>query len=185
MSTKALALMTRVLVVVDTSYLLELFEVPHRYKYSSSPESVAAVQKKFHQALTAGTQLFAPLPVLFELGNHIADVKNGAHRRRLALQLQETVSQWLAGDGPITIVSAMDDSRTVQDFCAALSALTKKFSDLAPSQHGLTDTAVVLEAERLRSKHSNSSLVKYQVHIWTRHQSLKALEPDSESTPFV
>lgn len=185
MSAKGAGPLTKTLVVVDTSYLLELFAVPHRYKYSSTKASVTAVRKKFEDAIKAGAQLFVPLPVLFELGNHMADITDGNQRRQQAMQLQETVSQWLAGDGPITIVSAMDDSRTVQDFCSALAALTHRFKELAPSQHGLTDTAVVMEAERLHSKHPDTSLVKYQIHIWTRHRNLKAREPVTEANPFV
>jgi hypothetical protein len=176
-----IAALVKIFVVVDTSYLLELFQVPG----NTNPKAAVVVAQKFQQGINSGVQFFVPLPVLFELGNHIADVPNGGLLRQLALQLKDAVKEWLAGNTPFTVVSSMDDSRTVKDFCVALGSLTQKFSALVPSQHGLTDTAVVVEAERLRSRYIDSSLSKYRVYIWTRHQSLKALEPDTEPTPFV
>lgn len=172
---------TKTFLVIDTSYLLELFAVPG----NTQLQAAKAVQAKFAQAFNSNAQLFVPLPVLFELANHIADVKDGGARRKKALELVDAVNAWLAGEVPITIVSSMDDSRTVGDFCAALTALTKQYEKLVPSQHGLTDTAVVMEAQRLREKHKDNRLQNFKVHIWTRHQSLKALEPDAEPNPFV
>lgn len=169
------------LVVVDTSYLLELLQIPQ----CSDANAYEAVFQRFRQADGSRTQLYVPLSVLFELGNHIADVKDGQARHRLARQLVESVEIWLSGETPITIVSSMDDARTVEDFCAALNAMTAKFAELAPDRHGLTNTAVVLEAQRLKQKYPGSTLKQIHVHIWTRDQRLKALEPDTEPNAFV
>ncbi len=169
------------LVVVDTSYLLELFRVPR----NSDVTAFDPIFQRFEQVDGVNTQLYLPLPVLFELGNHIADVKDGGTRYRLAGELVESVQFWLSSESPYTIVSSMDDARTLEDFCAALVAMTEKFAALAPDKHGLTNTAVVMEAQRLRKKYRNSALKQYQVHIWTRDHRLKALEPDAETDAFV
>lgn len=177
---KGAAVTTR-LIVVDTSYLLELFQVPN----CSDAQGHEQVRLRFEQACDITHQLHVPLPVLFELGNHIADVKDGQTRRKLANLLVESVQSWLSGETPITIVSALDDARTVGDFCAALNGLAGQFANLVPDRHGLTNTALVMEANRLREKYSDSSLRKYCVHIWTRESRLKALEPDAEVNAFV
>ncbi len=169
------------LIVVDTSYLLELFQVPD----CSSMQAYDHIFQRFANARHVTDQLHVPLPVLFELGNHVADVKNGQERRRLASLLVETVDTWLSGDTPVTIVSSMNDFGTVQDFRDAVTGLTQGFHVLAPDRHGLTNAAIALEAKRLRDRHKNSSLKTYAVHIWTTDQKLKALEPDVEVDAFV
>lgn len=169
------------LVVLDTSYLLELFRVPK----DRQDAAFEPVFQRFARADGVNTQLYIPLPVLFELGNHIADVKDGGARHRLAGDLVDAVQLWLSGESPFTIVSSMDDARTVEDFCSALSGLTEQFAQLAPNKHGLTNTAVVQEALRLKRKNPSSTLKQVHVHIWTRDKRLKALEPDAEANAFV
>jgi hypothetical protein len=169
------------LIVVDTSYLLELFQVPD----CSSNRAYGPICKRFENARQITDQLQVPLPVLFELGNHVADVKNGQDRRRLAAMLVEAVDSWLSGETPLTIVSSMNDARTVQDFRDAVTGLTQEFKSLAPDRQGLTNAAIALDAKSLRSKYKNSSLKTYLVHIWTTDKKLKALEPDAEANAFV
>lgn len=169
------------LIVVDTSYLLELFKVPD----CSSERAYGPICQRFENARQITDQLQVPLPVLFELGNHVADVKNGESRKRLAVQLVDAVDVWLTGETPLTIVSSMNDARTVQDFRDAVTGLTQEFRTLAPDRQGLTNAAIALEAKRLRDKHKNSSLKTYLVHIWTTDKKLKALEPDAEANAFV
>jgi len=71
--------------VIDTSYLLELFEVPK----SSDPQAVTEVRKRYAEAVEGSARLFVPLPCLLELANHIADVPQGDLRHRLANNLTE------------------------------------------------------------------------------------------------
>lgn len=61
---------TKTFLVIDTSYLLELFAVPG----NTQLQAAKAVQAKFAQAFNSNAQLFVPLPVLFELakGERIA-----------------------------------------------------------------------------------------------------------------
>jgi hypothetical protein len=169
------------LIVVDTSYLLELFQVPD----CSSERAYDPIYQRFENARHITDQLQVPLPVLFELGNHVADVTNGQERRRLAAMLVEAVDIWLSGETPLTIVSSMNDARTVQDFRDAITGLIQDFKTLAPDRQGLTNAAIALEAKRLRNKHKNSSLKTYLVHIWTTDKKLKAREPDAEVDAFV
>lgn len=49
--------------VVDTSYLCELFAVPHY----STKRDVIEVRRRFKEAIKAGRRLYVSLPAIFEL----------------------------------------------------------------------------------------------------------------------
>jgi hypothetical protein len=76
-------------IVVDTSYLVELFEVPGHFKESFANE----IKARFNIAMKQGNRLFIPIPVLFELANHITHVVDGQQRRELATRFSEIVKQ--------------------------------------------------------------------------------------------
>jgi|CXWL01.1.fsa_nt_gi hypothetical protein len=174
-------MITKPIYVVDTSYLLEL------YRVDGCSEEIAhkAVSKKFQNGLAAKGQFFVPVPVLFELANHIADVPDATRRKHLAAQLHEHIQSSIVDAVPWVITHA-NDAQSLGDLLGALKESAARFaSEFATQKLGLTDTAVILEAERLRSKHPSNSLLNYQIHIWTRHQELKSREPDSEVSPFV
>jgi hypothetical protein len=55
----------------------------------------------------------------------------------------------------------------------------QKFADdFARQGLGFTDSAVLLEAQSLKTKHN-------KVHIWTTDAPLKPYEPDHELNPFI
>ena len=170
------------LVVVDTSYLLELFAVPG----CSTDAGHEKVKALFSRA-TAGNNevLFVPVPVLFELANHIADVKDGTVRRNLANLFREIVEESLSANGLFTITPLLGDTSSIQELLKALVQITEQFQINAASQLGLTDNVIIMEAKRLREKYANSSVKSYKVHIWTLHMELKAHEPDTEVNAFV
>ena len=169
------------LYVVDTSYLLELYRVDH----CSEEQAHEQVKNKFAEAIDSGGRLYVPVPVLYELANHVADIKDSSNRKRLAKQLSQDVNSALKESTPWTITHLTDEA----DVSALMEALRKhaeQFAEIfAKEKLGLTDTALVLEAERLRKRYQSNSLRKYHVHIWTRHQAIKSREPDNEANQFV
>ncbi|CAG0988888.1 hypothetical protein ANRL3_02632 [Anaerolineae bacterium] len=167
--------------VVDTSYLLELFRVPK----DSTDESHAKVKAKFSEAIERGDRLYVPLPVLFELANHIADVKDSSRRKVLADELRRAVAISVESETP-WIVTPPGNAETIAELMTALAESTGRFaSEFSAQRLGLTDTVIIMEAERLRKEHKSTRLKPYVVHIWTRYQAMKSLEPDTESEPFV
>jgi len=76
-------------IVIDTGYLLELFRVPKRFNESDAKE----VKRRFSDAKTQLHNLYIPVPVLFELANHIVHVDNGYERLELANKFSKTVQQ--------------------------------------------------------------------------------------------
>ena len=91
--------------ILDTSYLLELYQVPGRCKASRFD----SVRKKINDILSADGELFVTVPVLFEVANHITRVRSGRRRRRLHEKFLDAVKQSLDGNGPWTIVATGED----------------------------------------------------------------------------
>lgn len=166
--------MSTMVLVVDTSYLHELFEVPGYCQ----PQAVAGVKKKFEQAIELGSRIFVPLACLFELADNISEIKNGRKRVSLAKKLCETVTRCVDEDNPfrpwnITPKLSMEDlPRLCQTFVAEHVA----------KGIGFTDTAVCEEARRLKVKYASFG---YKVHIWTKDRKLKSMEPDPEEAAFI
>jgi len=167
-------------VVVDTSYLVELYRVPGMF----SEEAHVAVVGKFQGHVAANGRLYVPVPVIFELANHIADIRDGTIRHRLAAQLRSAVETSLDRQSPWIIVP-MEARNILWDLTDALLDLCGAFAgEYAVQGIGLTDAAIIdfckilVEARRDR-------LPVPLVHIWTRDVALKAREPDREEQSFV
>ena len=158
--------------VIDTSYLIELFGCGR----DSNQAACAEVRRLFKDANARGGRFFVPLPCLFELGDHIADVRHENQRTNLAHRLVETVSGCLSENKPWTITPTGLPSDVLPD-------LMQRFSSLASRQQiGLVDAFTASEAARLKEKFRGH---KAQVHIWTNDRSLKGMEPDAESSPYL
>jgi len=156
--------------VIDTSYLLELYRVPHY----SNDASHAAIKARFGKAIEQKSQLYVPFPAIFEVANHIVDGRDPGPRKKLAELFVGHVLQSFEKGQPFVITPALDE--------ASLKELLQQFAnEFAPQRVGLTDTSIVSEAKRLKQKYGAS----YNVHIWTKDRRLKAHEPDFERDPFV
>ena len=159
--------MSVTLYVLDTSYLIEIAGCGRE----SHAQVSKIVRERFGDRLRQGGRFFVPLPCLFELGDHIADVKHETERSRLAKWLQVTVEKSLAKSEPwlITPTQKPED---------VLPPLMGRFVPLASKQGvGLVDSFTAQEAIRLKDRFQN---LKSRVHIWTNDGALKKLEPDSE-----
>jgi len=160
---------TTPVLVIDTSYLLELFQIPGH----SNPKRSKTIKARFAQAIKLGSPLFVPLPVVFELAKHIAGVRDGAVRTRLAALLLDSVASSIREASPWILIPA-------EDPLPDLLALCTSFKESYASQRvSLTDVCIVEEAKRLRRKYPSST---HRVHIWTTDEALKAHEPDPDLT---
>jgi len=157
--------------VIDTSYLVELFGCMRE----NDIKIPNVVKERFKVTNRAGGRFFVPLPCLFELGDHIADVRHDKKREKIASQLLATVESCLAKNQPWTITP----TGPPEDI---LSELLKHFAPLASRERiGLVDTFTMCEALRLKG---DLKSYKAKVHIWTNEQALKRKEPDSEPNPL-
>lgn len=158
--------------VIDTSYLCELFEIPH---YSTKQDSVE-VKRRFKEAIKAGRRLYVSLPAIFELAGHIADVSDGRLRRKLSEKLRDTVISSIREGNPWTLLPALDRS--------AVERLINGFVDHSREEGmSLVDTTLIDEADRLSQTTYRDQA--WRVHIWTKDKRLKAREPDNEPNAFL
>jgi hypothetical protein len=155
--------------VFDTSYLIEL----------SDCDAVPAVRDRIREmvqsAVKEGGRFVVPLPCLFELGDHIADVKHEARRNELANWLLNTVESSLKKELPWIITPAGDPKEILP------SVLSRFAENTVKKQIGLVDTFAAAEGERLKIEYERWKPV---VHLWTNDRALKALEPDKEANPY-
>lgn len=164
--------MSATLYVIDTSYLIELFACGR----DSNPTASAKVRQRFKLANAGGGRFFVPLPCLFELGDHIADVGHDELRKKLVENLVSTVQSSLGSSKPWTITPT-GTPETV------LPKLMERFALAAPKEKiGLVDVFTWEESVRLKGKFSE---LKSRVHIWTNDRNLKRKEPDAEANPYL
>ena len=155
--------------VFDTSYLIELSDC------DAIPKVRDRIRVMVQSALNAGARFVVPLPCLFELGDHIADVKHGAKRNELAKWLLNTVESSLKNERPWIITPAGDPKEI-------LPSLLLRFQEKSvKKQIGLVDTFAAAEGERLKTEYRRMKAI---VHLWTNDRALKALEPDKEADPY-
>lgn len=151
------------LIVVDTSYWVELFKIPQHY----SEIKHLAIKKKFAWAVEQKATLYFPLPCVYELANHIAHVRDGTARRDLANQLYQTVI-----NNPSILVTPACAVNELSEFIESFK------NEYVTEGIGLADAAVIDAAKRLKNQNN-------QVYIWTLETTIKAREPDKESLPFT
>lgn len=161
--------------VIDTSYLLELFDVPG----CSTQKAREEIKIRIAAAAQSGARLYVTVPCIYELANHIADVSDGNVRRSLAERLRDDVLSSLDSNPstPWTIIPSQQ--------LDAFKNLIVSFVDNHVIQKGvgLSDSTLIDEAHRLKRD-------RYQrrgspVHIWTKDKALKAYEPDTEPDAYV
>ena len=88
--------MSPTIYVLDTSYLIEIAGEGR----DSNPVVSRTVRARFDAAAKGGGRFFIPLPCLFELGDHIADVRHLDRRAKLIRWLRTTVETSLKRGEP-------------------------------------------------------------------------------------
>lgn len=160
------------IIILDTSYLIELVGCGR----DSNPAASKTVKSMFKSANRKRARFFVPLPVLFELGDHIADVAHHQRRSELTSWLVGTVGSCIAKSLPFTITPADNPGEILPKLMARFK------TDCPKVGTGLVDCFTAMEAHRLKSR---IHAIKPTVHIWTNDRPLKSREPDPESNPFL
>jgi len=158
--------------VVDTSYLLELYDVPG----ASSDECVARIKSLFGKGVQDGCSFFVTIGCILEVGNHIADVRSGRQRRKLAIRLKDDVTGSVNEGRPWVVLPPQG----LEELVSLLDVFPDRFA--GPLRLGLVDAQVIEEARRLKGKHGSLGAV---VHIWTKDSTLKGHEPDHEKDAYL
>jgi hypothetical protein len=167
-------------VVLDTSYLLEMYRVPG--KYDSAAHEAILLKAAAH--VSTGGRIYVPAQVIFEFANHIAAVTDGAARRALAHKLKSAVESSLRARTPWIIIP-LRPIEVLEELTNALLALCGAFAEeYAVQGIGLTDVTIIDAANHLATVAARYP-PPAKIHIWTRDGALKAREPNAEHDSFV
>lgn len=145
------------IVIVDTSVLLNILDVPGRN------QDRAAVLNRLGELIEAGDHLFIPMAAIVEVGNHIAHVGNGAHRRAAAERFVQEVRRALSNEAPWKPINFPSN----QEVLSWLDA----FPDSATQGIGMGDLSIKMEWEELCRRHPMS-----RVWVWTLDGDLADLD---------
>lgn len=137
------------LVLVDTSVLLNVLDVPGRNEHRET------ILEEFQALILSGDSLFLPMAAVVETGNHIAQIKtSGQIRREVAERFVETVRAALRDEAPWKPMSFPGD--------AQLLAWLDDFPEHAMRQIGMGDLSIVKAWEQLCERFPMS-----EVRVWT------------------
>jgi len=145
------------IVIVDTSVLLNIMDVPGRNQHKG------AVLHRLGELIEADDHLFIPMAAIVEVGNHIAQVKNGAHRRAAAQRFVKEVRSALQDEAPWKPIN-FPSNRHVLSWLDA-------FPDAATQGIGMGDLSIKKEWEELCRRHRMS-----RVWVWTLDDDLTGLD---------
>lgn len=145
------------IVIVDTSVLLNILDVPGRN------ESRAEVLAELEKLIEARDHLFIPMAAIVEVGNHIAQLGNGAARRAAAERFIAEVRKALADEAPWKPINFPSN----QEVLSWLDA----FPEAAMQGLGMGDLSIKKEWEDLCAKFLMS-----RVRVWTLDDDLAGLD---------
>ena len=145
------------IVIVDTSVLLNILDVPDRNQRKKE------VLDRLGVLIEAGDHLFIPMAAIVEVGNHIAHVKSGVQRRAAAARFVKEVRSALSDEAPWKPINFPSN----QEVLSWLDA----FPDSATQGIGMGDLSIKKEWEELCRRHRLS-----RVWVWTLDADLAGLD---------
>lgn len=145
------------IVLVDSSVLLNILDVPGRN------ERRGDVLIELEGLVESGDHLFIPMAAIVEVGNHIAQLGNGAQRRATAERFVNEIRKALADEAPWKPIN----------FPSNLEVLgwLDAFPDSAMQGIGMGDLSIKREWEVLCARYRMS-----RVRIWTLDGDIAGLD---------
>ena len=140
-------------VIVDTSVLLNLLDVPGRNQGRDT------VLRRFEELLDAEVNLLLPVAAIFEAGNHIARLQDGRQRRGHAQRFSNWVREALNGQAPWT-VTPLPNARELADWL-------NDFPESAMRRISMGDLSIVKAWESASARHPQR-----RISIWSLDQDL-------------
>jgi len=145
------------IVIVDTSVLLNILDVPGRN------QDREAVLNRLSDLIDTGDHLFIPMAAIVEVGNHIAHVGNGAHRRAAAERFVLEVRRALSNEAPWKPINFPSNEEVL--------GWLEAFPDSATHGIDMGDLSIKKEWEELCRRHRMS-----RVWVWALDGDLAELD---------
>lgn len=130
--------------ILDTSWLLELYQVPGFFDASRTDHVHATTAE-----ITVQGPLFVTVPVLFEVASHITRVRDGGRRRELGGRLHDDITRSVAREIPWTIVTVGTDILLRAEDVVQLA---QRFLELVGPNYSFADISVIDLAAELRRR---------------------------------
>lgn len=129
--------------ILDTSWLLELYQVPG----SSDASRIQQVRTETAKLVNDKVELLVTAPVLFEVANHIVRAGDGRRRRSLGEKLRDDIKSSLDREMPWTISAfGPDILLRSQD----VIQLAERFAETSGPNYSFADISVISLTETLR-----------------------------------
>ena len=145
------------IVIVDSSVLLNIIDVPGRNQRR------VEVLDRLAALIDSEDHLFIPMAAIVEVGNHIAQVANGAHRRAAAQRFVKEVRSALADEAPWKPINFPSNEEVLRWLDA--------FPDSATKGVGMGDLSIRQEWESCCHRYAMS-----RVWVWTLDRDLAGLD---------
>lgn len=152
------------IVVVDTSVLLNILNVPDRN------QQFVDVVDRLGTLIDAGDHLFTPMAAIVEAGNLIAHGTNGAQRRAAAEGFVKQVRGALCDEAPWKPINFPSNAEVLRWLA--------EFPDSATQGIGIGDLSIKHEWKVLCAKHPLS-----HVWVWTLDNDLAGLDRPAPMAP--
>jgi predicted nucleic acid-binding protein len=154
--------MSRVVVFLDTSVLVEVLRVPGKSQRSEE------ILLELRERTDAGQSLILPTAAIIETGNHIAQLGSGTQRRTLAERFAKLLESTVAPAAPWVLNGARWDG-------SLLTAISRgargcpPLPEMAAQGIGTGDVSILAEAEAYSAR-----VTHVDVRIWTLERLLAA-----------
>ena len=140
--------------ILDTSWLLELYQVPG----DSEKSRTRGVKKETVRIVNDGGNLFVTVPVLFEVASHITHVRDGNRRRSLGKKLLEDIEKSIDRDNPWTIVAIGKDILLRSE---DLVSLARRFLQETGPNYSFADISIIDLATELRKRNHSVKILAF------------------------
>lgn len=146
------------LVILDTSWLLELYRVPGDYQATRT----AGVIEVTGDVVGDGGELLVTVPVLFEVANHITHVRDGTSRRALSAKFRDDIKSSLDRGSPWTIVATEKDILLRAE---DVIRLADRFLDASGYNYSFANISIIDLAAEIRKRDQSVKIMTFNRQI--------------------
>jgi hypothetical protein len=154
------------IVLLDTTVYLNVLDVPGRN------QARAEILDLFTARVQSGDHFLLPMATIWEAGNHVSRLANGALRYQFAEQLVANVRDALNGQAPYR-TTYFPDSTVFSTWLNEFPDFAQRNKSPQKTNEGisLSDFSIIKEWEQARDRHSMS-----RVLIWSLDGDLAAYD---------
>lgn len=145
-------------IIIDTSWLLELYRVPGHFQDSRS----VVVMQEATDAVERNERLWVTIPVLFEVANHISHISQGHFRRELSRRFVKDIRGSFEREIP-WVVSSVDKDTLLR--AHDIVRLAEQFLQHKGPHYSFTDISIIDLAEQFRIRKRKARILSFDERL--------------------